>query len=88
MLNLLKLDNWEEIPPMKFYLTPLKDSIKTVRDEIIVMRNKGQHRCKYYIEENEPMHAYVIDMVKKDVTAQWLMRNKLKIDQLCFLYDV
>lgn len=27
-------------------------------------------------------------MVKKDVTAQWLMGNKLKIDQLCFLFDV
>lgn len=27
-------------------------------------------------------------MVSKDVTAQWLMGNKLKNDQLCFLYDV
>jgi hypothetical protein len=82
MLNLLKVENWEEIPPMSYYLIPLRDAIKTVRTELITMKNKGQHRCKYYIEENEPMHAQVIDMVKKDVTAQWLMRNKLKIDQL------
>ena len=73
---------------MAFYLIPLRESIKTVRTELITMRNKGQHRCKYYIEENEPMHGHVIDMVKKDVTAQWLMRNKLKIDQLWFLFDV
>ena len=88
MLNLLKLDKWEETPPMAYYLIPLRDAIKTVRTELISMREKGQHRSKYYIEENEPMHGYVIDMVKKDVTAQWLMRNKLKIDQLCFLYEV
>lgn len=82
MLNLLKLDNWEENVPMAFYLTPLKVSIKTVRDELIVMRKKGQNRCKYYIEDNQPMHEYIIDMVKKDVTAQWLMGDKLKNDQL------
>ena len=34
------------------------------------------------------MHSYIIDMVKKDVTAQWLMGDKLKNDQLCFLYEV
>lgn len=88
MLNLLKLDNWEEIVPMKFYLTPLKDSIKKVRDEIIDMRKKGQNRVKYYVENNQPMHNLIIDMVAKDVTAQWLMGDKLKNDQLCFLYEV
>lgn len=88
MLNLLKLDNWEENVPMAFYLTPLRNSIKTMRDELIAMRKRGPNRCKYYIEQNEPMQAYVIDMVAKDVTAQWLMGDKLKNDQLCFLYDV
>lgn len=34
------------------------------------------------------MHKLIINMVSKDVTAQWLMGNKLKNDQLCFLYDV
>lgn len=34
------------------------------------------------------MQAYIIDMVAKDVTAQWLMGDKLKNDQLCFLYEV
>ena len=88
MLNLLKIENWEKIVPMAFYLTPLKNSIKTMRDELLRMRKLGQNRWKYFIEQNENMHKFIIDMVAKDVTAQWLMGNKLKNDQLCFLYDV
>lgn len=82
MLNLLKLDNWEENVPMAFYLTPLRDSIKVMRTELLAMRKRGANRCKYYIEQNEPMQANIIDMVAKDVTAQWLMGDKLKNDQL------
>lgn len=88
MLNLLKIDGWEDKIPMAYYLTPLRNAIKAMRDELLIMKKKGQNRCKYYIEENEPMHSLVIDMVKKDVTAQWLMGNSLKIDQICFLYEV
>lgn len=78
MLNLLKLDDWEKSVPMSFYLTPLKNSIKTMRDELLRMRKLGQNRCKYFIEQNEAMHSYIIDMVSKDMTAQWLMGNSLK----------
>ena len=88
MLNLLKLENWEKTVPMAFYLTPLRNSIKRMRDELIRMKKLGQNRCKYFIEQNENMHKYIIDMVAKDVTAQWLMGNKLKNEQLCFLYEV
>jgi uncharacterized short protein YbdD (DUF466 family) len=88
MLNLLKLDNWEDNVPMAFYLNPLKNSIKALREELIRMRHLGPNRCKYYIEENEEMHDLAIKMVKSDVTAQWLMGDKLKNDQLCFMYEV
>lgn len=88
MLNLLKLENWEKNVPMAFYLTPLRNAIKAMRDELIRMRKLGQNRCKYFIEQNEAMHKLIITMVSKDVTAQWLMGNKLKNDQLCFLYEV
>jgi hypothetical protein len=88
MLNLLKLDNWQDNVPMKFYLQPLKDSIKEMRAELLKMRERGPNRCKYFIEDNQPMHELIIKMVKNDVTAQWLMGDKLKNDQLCFLYDV
>lgn len=88
MLNLLKLEDWEDNVPMAFYLTPLRDSIKAMRDEMLRMRSLGANRCKYHIEENQPMHELIIKMVKNDVTAQWLMGDTLKNDQLCFLYDV
>lgn len=88
MLNLLKLDNWQENVPMSFYLNPLKKAIKEAREELLRMRELGPNRCKYYVEDNEPMHQLTIKMVKSDGTAQWLMGDSLKNDQLCFLYDV
>lgn len=44
MLNLLKIENWKEKTPMAFYLTPLQDAIKAVRNELLIMKKKGQHR--------------------------------------------
>ncbi|CAI2360951.1 unnamed protein product [Moneuplotes crassus] len=88
MLNLLKLDDWENIVPMAFYLAPLKKSIHEMREELLHMRSLGANRCKYHVEDNEPFHQLVIKMVKNDVTAQWLMGDRLKNDQLCFLYEV
>ena len=69
MLALLKLPQWEEKPPMAFYLTPLKESIARVRDDLLEMRNLGPNRSKYFIEDNEKLHTDVIAMVSADVTA-------------------
>lgn len=88
MLNLLKKDEWEDNVPMAYYLKPLQKSIKECRAELLHMRKLGSNRCKYYIEDNQPFHELVIKMVKNDVTAQWLMGDELKNDQLCFLYQV
>ena len=88
MLNLLKKDEWQESVPMAYYLTPLQKSIKECRAELVHMRKLGANRCKYHIENNEPFHELVINMVKCDTTAQWLMGDDLKNDQLCFLYEV
>ena len=88
MLNLLKQDEWEQNPPMAFYLSPLKVSIKEMRQELLRMRTLGPNRSKYYLEENQPLHDLTIKMVKNDVTAQWLMGDSLKNDQLCFIYNI
>ena len=88
MLNLLKQDEWEHNPPMAFYLSPLKASIKEMREELLRMKTLGPNRTKYYLEENQPLHDLTIKMVKNDVTAQWLMGDSLKNDQLCFIYNV
>ena len=52
MLALLKLPSWEEKPPMAFYLTPLKNRITTVREDLLEMRSLGPNRSKYFIEDN------------------------------------
>lgn len=67
---------------MAFYLAPLKNSIKEMREEILKMRVLGPNRCKYYLEDNQPLQDLTITMVKKDVISQWLMGDKLKNDQL------
>ena len=54
---------------MAFYLTPLKESIVRVRDDLLEMRNLGPNRSKYFIEDNEKLHTDVIAMVSADVTA-------------------
>lgn len=47
MLNIFKYDNWQASTPMSHYLTPLKESIKLLRDEIEDMRKKTITHCKY-----------------------------------------
>lgn len=88
MLDLLKVDEWEMSIPMDFYLTPLKESIISLREELLDMQARGLILCKYRIEENVEMHERVNKMVANDVTCQWLMGNLLKRDQFCFIYDV
>ena len=42
---------------------------------------------KYIIEKNEDLQKQTIEMVKRDLTAQWLMGDELKQDQFKFFYD-
>ena len=88
MLDLLKLENWQENIPVHFFLQPLKDSIIAYREELLQMRARGLILCKYRMEENEEMQDLVLKMVSNDVICQWLIGNELKRDQLCFLYKV
>jgi hypothetical protein len=88
MLNLLKVDRWEESVPMHWYLQPLKEKIISTREELLEMRKRGLILCKYRLEDNEEMETRIIDMVAQDVTCQWLMGHQLKRDQFCFIYDV
>ena len=88
MLNLLKVEEWEMSVPMDFYLTPLKKSIISLREELLDMQARGLILCKYRIEENEEMHERVNSMVDNDVTCQWLMGTRLKRDQFCFVQNI
>ena len=52
------------------------------------MDEQGHLFVKYIIEDNEGLKKDTIEMVKKDVIAQWLMGDELKQDQFRFLYEV
>lgn len=69
MLNILKIENWEQIPPLKFYLEPLHIAVDEVRKCLIDMNNLGPLRCKYIVEHNEELLKRVKHMVKMDLTA-------------------
>lgn len=52
MLHVLKIEDWEKIPPLAFYLKPLQDALTDVRKCLLNMNELGILRCKYKIEDN------------------------------------
>jgi uncharacterized coiled-coil protein SlyX len=44
------------------------------------MYKKGPLYCSYIIEHNEELQKKTIEMISKDVTAQWLAGDELKQD--------
>lgn len=88
MLNTLKIPDWENIPPLKFYLQPLSDAFDELVDILRDMRKSGFLHVRYVVENNEAMVEAIKKMVHLDVTAQWLMGTDLKVDQFKFCYDI
>jgi hypothetical protein len=78
MLKVLKIQDWKKCPPFNFYLTPLEDSIKTVRNDLLKMHKDGPLFIKYIIENNKGLQSDTQAMVKKDLIAQWLVGDELK----------
>jgi hypothetical protein len=48
----MKIPNWKEIVPFEYYLSPLENEIKILRDQLLKMRKDGPLRIKYIIEDN------------------------------------
>jgi len=88
MLLILKIENWREIKPFHFYLTPLLNSLNSVIEELLRMRKAGILRSKYYVENNFELQDRIIAMVDMDIVCQWLVGDALKQNQLNFLYGV
>ena len=86
MLEVLKTENWPQIPPLNFYMKPLREALDNVIAILIEMRKKGALQCSYIIERNDAMQKAVIEMVKRDVTVQAVAGDDLKRDQFKFLY--
>ena len=53
MLWVLKIEDWRNIKPFHYYLTPLLNALNAVIDELLRMKKAGILRSKYYIENNE-----------------------------------
>ena len=88
MLTTLKTEDWENIPPLAFYMTPLSLALDDVIKCLLEMRKDGVLRCKYFLEENKTLQNFVITLIHKDVDVQWLAGTVLKRDQFKFLYNV
>jgi len=88
MLKILHIENWREIKPFAFFLTPLLNSLNDVIEELLRMRKAGTLKSRYYIEHNEVLQARIIKMVETDMVCQWLIGDALKQNQLNFLYGV
>ena len=55
MIETLKIQDWKQIPPFQFYLSPLESCIKKLRDNLLEMRKLGHLRMKYIIEDNKSL---------------------------------
>ena len=54
-MHTLKIENWREIKPFHFYLTPLLNALNSVIEELHRMRKAGVLKSKYFIENNEEL---------------------------------
>ena len=83
----MKIPDWENIVPFRTYLIPLKNDLKSVRDELLEMDKRGHLLIRYIIEDNKELQTRMKQLVNNDNTVQWLLGSELKQDQFKFLYD-
>ena len=86
-LETLKIKDWKKITPFHFYLQPLEDATKKVREELLEMHTRGPLLIKYFVEENDELRNRTLHMLKMDKKAQLLVGDELKQDQFAFFFD-
>ena len=69
MIKTLKIDDWQNIKPFWYFLTPLLKSINICRATLKKMHVDGHLRIKYIIEDNTEFVKETQDMIKKDYIA-------------------
>jgi hypothetical protein len=87
MMTTLKIENWKNIRPFDYQLTPMLAAVNKVRDSLREMDRLGPLRIKYVIESNKELGEEIEAMVKKDNIVQVLVGDELKQDQFRFFYD-
>lgn len=80
ILELLAIENWEEKPPFKFYLDPLKKSYDDLVTELRGMHRKGPLHCSYYVERNNAMAEKILALVHQYNIVKVLVGDVIKRD--------
>ncbi len=78
MLAILLTPNWQIETPLAFYFAPLQNAIYDTRQCLLQMYKEGPLHVKYIVEDNTELMEKTIEMVKNDVTVQWLAGDELK----------
>ena len=63
----MKIKDWKQITPFRYYLTPLEKAMTKVRKELIRMHEVGHLLIKYIVEDNAELQEYMTDLVAKDL---------------------
>mmetsp|Transcript_46190 Transcript_46190/g.61151 ORF Transcript_46190/g.61151 Transcript_46190/m.61151 type:complete len:529 (+) Transcript_46190:35-1621(+) len=88
ILELLELEGWEEVPPLRFYFEPLqkayRELVKVLRD----MHKAGPLHCSYYVERNLAMTKKIYELVRQYNIVGILAGDELKRDQFKFIYKI
>ena len=67
MLDTLKVDNWRNIPPFRFYFEPLEKALNKTIEELLAMEKRGPLQIRYSIPNNEEMFNKIVDTMKEDL---------------------
>jgi hypothetical protein len=69
MMTTLKIKDWKNIVPFRFYLDPLEKAYITMRQELLEMEHRGHLLIKYHIPQNKKLMDLTKVMLLKDRDA-------------------
>jgi len=85
---LFEIENWEQIPPFKFYFDPFMKAYDDLVAELRNMWKLGPLRNSYYVERNTEMSTKIMELVRQFTIVKELAGDELKRDQFKFVYKV
>lgn len=88
ILELLEIEDWEQVPPLKFYLDPMLEAFRELVKVLRVMHDKGPLRMSYYVERNYEMSKRIMELVRQYNIVKRIAGDELKRDQFKFLYSI
>jgi uncharacterized phage-associated protein len=78
---LFEIENWEQIPPFKFYFDPFMKAYDDLVAELRRMWKAGPLHNSYYVERNTEMSNKIMELVRQYNIVKVLAGDELKRDQ-------